>query len=239
MKLRHLSKLMSLFWPVLLVMTACFPDANDQSLPPDQQEPLPVANTRTNDADSEAGETEDYFNTNRVIWQKPDMILNQLGNLEGKTVADIGAGTGFFAMRMAHKAERVIAIDIDRRFIDYLDSVKVLELPEEIQTRLETRLGDPNDPKLKANEVDAVIIVNTFMYIQNKIEYLRRLKSAIKPGGRLLIVDFKKKRTPIGPPQSLRIPIHEIEELFYEAGYKNIIANDTALDYQYILVGDR
>ena len=229
-------KLSPLLLLLSLLLTACFPDHNDQSLPPEQQGPTPL---EQQDSTTAPGIDSVYENTNRVIWQKPDMILQQLGDLSGKTVADIGAGTGFFALRLAQIADKVIAIDIDQRFVSYIDSVKVLQLPEGMQSRLETRLAAPDDPYLQPNEVDAVVIVNTFMYIQNKLEYLQRLKRSIKPGGRLLIVDFKKKRTPIGPPQSLRIPIHEIEDLFYQAGYKNIIANDTSLDYQYILVGDK
>jgi SAM-dependent methyltransferase len=187
----------------------------------------------------DAGKTEDYRNTNRVIWQKPDMILELLGDLKDKTVADIGAGTGFFTIPLAGKAQKVIAIDIDPRFVGYIDSVKIIKLPEGLHDRIETRFAKPEDPMLKSNEVDAIIIVNTFMYIQDKPAYLQKLKSAIRPGGRLLVVDFKKKRTPFGPPVHLRYPIHEIEELFYAAEFKNIVANDMALEYQYIIIGDR
>lgn len=188
--------------------------------------------------DSE-GVTEDYENTNRVIWQKPDLVLNLLGNLKGKTVADIGAGTGFFALRMAQKADKVIAIDVDPRFTAYLDSVKVLELPEHLQSRLETRLAAANDPKLGTEEVDVVTIVNTFMYLPRQVEYLRTLKRGLKPGGKLLIVDFKKKRTPVGPPVEIRTDLHTAEEALYQAGFRNIFANDTALDYQYIITAQK
>ncbi|HMN91223.1 MAG TPA: class I SAM-dependent methyltransferase [Saprospiraceae bacterium] len=185
------------------------------------------------------GIAEDYINTNRVIWQKPDMIIDLLGDLSGKTVADIGAGTGFFALRITPRAKKVIAIDIDSRFVNYLDSVKVLELPENMQSRLEARLAEPNDPHLKPGEVDIIMIVNTFMYIQNKIDYLKILHRGLSPQGRLLIVDFKKKRTPIGPPSEIRTPIHEVEEALYTAGYRNIQTNDTALDYQYIITAEK
>ncbi|HQU58985.1 MAG: methyltransferase [Phaeodactylibacter sp.] len=181
----------------------------------------------------------DYVNTNRVIWQKPEVVINLLGDLSNKTVADIGAGTGFFAFRMAQKAKKVIAIDIDPRFISYLDSVRVLELPEQYQDRLETRLALPDDPKLQPNEANVVIIVNTFMYIKNQTEYLENLKKGIAPGGMLLIIDFKKKRTPLGPPSNIRVPLFQIEEQLYKAGYRDIQTNDTALDYQYIVTARR
>lgn len=185
------------------------------------------------------GITEDYENTNRVIWQKPDMIIDLLGDVSRKTVADIGAGTGFFALRIAPLAKKVIAIDIDRRFVEYLDSVKVLELPENLQSHLETRLAQPNDPNLKPGEADVILIVNTFMYIKNRTEYLEILKKGMAKGGKLIIVDFKKKRTPIGPPSEIRVPIHEVEEALYATGFNNIQTNDTALDYQYFVMAEK
>lgn len=178
---------------------------------------------------------EDYDNTNRVVWQKPEVVIDLLGNLEEKTVADIGAGTGFFAFRLTPRAKKVIAIDIDQRFISYLDSVKVLELPENVQGRLEARLGLPNDPRLAPGEADVVIIVNTFMYIKDQLAYLENLKKGISDGGTLLIIDFKKKRTPLGPPSQIRVPLFEVEEKLIQAGYKDVATNDTALDYQYIV----
>ena len=184
------------------------------------------------------GFDKDYTNTNRVIWQKPEMVIELLGDVQNKTVADIGAGTGFFALRLAPEAGKVIAVDIDSRFTEYLDSVKVFELPENMQDRLETRLAEPADPRLSPNEADVVMIVNTYMYINNRVPYLKNLRKALKPGGRLLIIDFKKKRTPIGPPSEIRIPLYKVEEELYEAGYQNIQTNDTALDYQYILMAE-
>jgi 2-polyprenyl-3-methyl-5-hydroxy-6-metoxy-1,4-benzoquinol methylase len=194
---------------------------------------IPVSNGKRN-----PGITETYENTNRVIWQKPDLVIDLIGDLEGKTVADIGAGTGFFALRLVRQAKKVIAIDIDRRFVQYLDSIRVLELPENLQNRLEPRLATPTNPNLRSGEADVVVIVNTFMYIKNQVDYLKNLQKGMSPGGKLIIVDFKKKRTPIGPPGEIRLPIHEVEEALYEAGFNNITTNDTALDYQYFVMAE-
>ncbi|NUO00402.1 MAG: class I SAM-dependent methyltransferase [Saprospiraceae bacterium] len=229
---------------LLLTINACGgkPEEQDNTgdIPPQQTSATaPDTNSSTNGKTLSEGLTEDYTHTDRVIWQKPDMVLNLLGGLDGKAVADIGAGTGFFTLRMAQKARKVIAIDIDPRFINYLDSIKTLELPEQFQTRIETRLGKPDNPQLKTGEVNVVVIVNTFMYIRDQVGYLKILREALTPGGKILIVDFKKKRTPVGPPNDIRVPIHIVEEALYEAGYKNVLANDTALDYQYILVAER
>ncbi len=229
---------------MLLTFNACGdkPDDKENTSDATEQNPAvtaPNTNLGANGKTLSEGLTEDYTHTDRVIWQKPDMVLNLLGGLDGKAVADIGAGTGFFTLRMAQKARKVIAIDIDPRFINYLDSIKMLELPEQFQSRIETRLGKPDDPQLKTGEVDLVVIVNTFMYIRDQVAYLKILRNALTPGGKILIVDFKRKRTPVGPPNDIRVPIHVVEEALYEAGYKNVLANDTALDYQYILVGER
>ncbi len=214
-----------------LTASACRPNTSRSAehMPPTSDTAQAENSTRR------PGIADDYLNTNRVIWQKPELILDLLGDLSNKTVADIGAGTGFFSLRLVPKAKKVIAIDIDRRFINYLDSVKVLELAEPLQPRLETRLATPSDAQLRPSEADVVIIVNTYMYIKERVNYLRNLKNGIADGGTLLIIDFKKKRMPLGPPQDIRVPLFQTEEELYEAGYRDIVTNDTALDYQYII----
>ena len=221
----------ALFILSLIGLSACRNDSAP-ALPP------PSADTTDQSSDvppRKPGIADDYLNTNRVIWQKPDLVLQQLGDLKDKTVADIGAGTGFFSLRLASVAKKVIAIDIDPRFVSHLDSLKKLELPTDIQPRLETRLAKPNDPNLRPSEADVVVIVNTYMYIKDRVGYLRNLKNGLSDGGRLLIVDFKKKRMPLGPPQDIRVPLFLAEDELYEAGYRDIATNDTSLDYQYII----
>lgn len=201
--------------------------------------PKTVNSSRPYSASLGSGMTDDYINTNRVIWQKPDMIINMLGDIVEKKVVDVGAGTGYFSLRLAKKADHVIALDIDPRFTNYLDSIKILELPDNQQGRLEARLTTPDDPKLRENETDFVIIVNTYMYLDDRIEYLRKLRKGVREEGKILIVDFKKKRTPIGPPSEIRVPLYKVEEELYEAGFKNVQTFDTALDYQYIVIARR
>ena len=193
------------------------------------------ANEKPADQNQTQEETEDYRNTNRDIWQKPEMIIDLLGDLNDKTVADIGAGTGFFTLRLAQNAGKVIATDIDQQ---YIDSLSQLSLPSDYRGRVEPRLTPPDDPLLKDGEVDAVLIVNTFPLIENKEAYLQKLKKGIKPGGKLMIVDFKRKRTPIGPSPNLRLPLYRVEDMFYTVGFKNIQALDMALDYQWIIIGE-
>ncbi|MGB0932606.1 MAG: class I SAM-dependent methyltransferase, partial [Chitinophagales bacterium] len=83
----------------------------------------------------------------RIKWQKPYQVIDKL-DIEGKTVVDIGAGTGYFAFRMLNKAKKVIAVDVDKRFIDYMNQRK-RQVPDSLKSRFETRLGELNDPMLK------------------------------------------------------------------------------------------
>ena len=176
----------------------------------------------------------DYESKDRLIWQKPDMIITRLGDLSQQTVVDLGAGSGFFAFRLVTKAKKVIALDIDQRFITYMDSAK-MEIPIELRARFESRLVDTDNPKLKAGEANAVIIVNTYMYIENRANYLCLLKAGIAKGGKILIVDYKEKNIPVGPPVSIKVPLSTVEKELKQAGFKQIISDDTSLDYQYIV----
>lgn len=196
-------------------------------------------NNTTPVEDADTGFFETYETTNRGIWQKPDLILETLGDLSDKVVADIGAGTGYLTLRTVPKAKKVIAIDIDPRFVTYLDSVRMNGLAETYRDRLEPRLAQPNNPNLQPQEADVVTIVNTYMYIENRAEYLQTLRRGMADNARLLIIDFKKKNTPIGPPSEIRIPLYQVEKELKAAGFTNVKTNDAALDYQYIVMGKR
>ena len=240
------------FFYLLMAMTVllsngCQPNGSntiDQSdsneLPSEVNSTQPNSEPSTNDQSSNDIK-EDYINTNRVIWQKPNVVIDFMGDISDKVVADIGAGTGYFAFRIARKAKKVIAIDIDQKFIQYLDSAKVMELTEADQPRLEARFAQPDDPNLKAEEADIIIMVNTYMYIPEniRINYLRKLLNALPKGGKILILDFKRKKTPLGPPQEDRVPLYVAELNLEEAGFTQIETNDKALDYQYLIMGTK
>jgi SAM-dependent methyltransferase len=176
----------------------------------------------------------DYNSRDRLIWQKPDMVINRLGDLSNKTVVDLGAGTGFFAFRVIPKAKKTIALDIDQRFITLMDSAKQ-ELPSELRPRFEARLVETDNPMLKKGEADAVIIVNTYMYIENRVAYMQRLRQGMSKGGLVLIVDYKEKTIPVGPPVSAKVPLALVEKELRQAGFKVTVSDDTSLDYQYIV----
>jgi SAM-dependent methyltransferase len=175
----------------------------------------------------------------RVIWQKPEIIIEKLGDIHDKTVADIGASTGFFAFRLVPKAKKVVAVEIDPKCISFMDSIEHTQFPEELKNRFEARLAVPNDPKLKAAEVDDIVMINIYTYLPNRVEYLRTVRHGIIKGGKILIIDFKKKHIAVAPPMNERLEMNQVEHELRLAGYKNIVVDDTSLDYQYIVMATR
>ncbi|HMY83147.1 MAG TPA: class I SAM-dependent methyltransferase [Saprospiraceae bacterium] len=194
--------------------------------------PDPVPN------DSVTTMTESDNEPDRVIWQKPDMILDLLGNLSDKVVADIGAGTGFFTFRLLQHAGKVIAVDIDKVPLDRMSQLS-RKLDTAISNKLEIKLAKPNDPELKPASVDVIFMSNTYMYIQNRVPYLKNLIQYLKPHARILIIDYKKKSIPFGPPIEERVDLGTVEEELMKAGYKIIKSDDVSLDYQYIVLAER
>lgn len=177
-------------------------------------------------------------NVGRSSWQQPDLVVNKLGDLEGKVVADIGAGTGYFVLRLAYKNAKVIAIDIDPLMINYIESFKE-NLPKEVQNNITTRLAKPDNPMLLEKEVDKVIIINTASYISELEDYLTILQKGIKSQGTIMILDYKNKIIDIpAPPLDDRVSIGTLQTYLANAGYKNIIVDDTSLEYQYIITAE-
>jgi SAM-dependent methyltransferase len=220
--------------------------ASLQGCQPEGMRPTPATNGNgetpapTSEGPSKAVLTSDsdYDYQDRAIWQKPDLVISLLGNLEGKTVADIGAGTGYFTFRLVPRAKKVIGIDIDRRFIHFMDSIKA-KRSDLYGERFESRLAKVDDPLLGPEEADAVMIVNTYGYIENRVAYLKTLIKGMSPGARLLIIDFKKINLPIGPPDQYKVAMRQAESELASAGFKLEEVNAKMLDYQYIIIASK
>lgn len=231
--------LASLLLALALLSGCSASDQQDKVTFTEQQAPDSPAAPATpalTDAHSFEAQVQAYESKDRVFWQKPELVISKMGDLSDKVVADIGAGSGYFARRLAMRAKRVIAIDIDPRFIHFMDSLKMVEQLD----RFETRLAEPMDPRLDSGEVDIVLMVNTYLYLPDRVAYLKNLKKSIKPGGRIFIIDFKKKKIPItDPPARIRIPLYQVEQELEAAGYRIVESDDTSLDYQYIIVAER
>jgi len=224
---------------VLLISMACKREMDSSSHHPyknthEYPDPGPAPTT------SESGELA-LDEGNRWIWQKPELVLERLGNLDNKIVADIGAGPyGYFSFRIAAQTpvRKVVAVDIDPAVNEFIEEAKNI-LPEGSRERIEARLATPNDPMLNEEEVDIILMVNLSFYLADRIDYFKKLQRGVKPGGKIVIIDFKKRDTPIGPGINERIALGQIEAELKEAGYINISSDDRTLDYQYIITAEK
>lgn len=198
---------------------------------PAAPEPESAANQYMHQADFDQLATH-FEDPARAEWQKPEKVITRLGPLDGKIVADIGAGTGYFTFPIAKQAAKVIAIDIDQRFLDFIAQKKA---KQKIGDKIETRLTVPDSPGLKAQEVDLVLIVDTYHHIENRVEYFRKLKPDLRENGSLVIIDFKKEKTPQGPPPELRVAQAKVETELKAAGFTIVSTDRDLLPYQYII----
>lgn len=170
-------------------------------------------------------------------WKIRDEVIEKLGDIRGQTIADIGAGVGYLSFKLLLRQANVIATDMDSNSIQMINSISIINLNDEQKERFETRLAEEGDPLLLDNEVDKVMMMHLIGFIDNKRNYLANLRKAIKPGGQLMIMDFKMKRLPEGyPTKEYKVYPDELEELLYEIGYDDIVIDDTTLEYEYIII---
>lgn len=219
-----------LFFAAVLLSWGCKQSSADDAA----ADPPPSGETNPNAYEEEVNL---YESADRVIWQKPDLVVDQLGDIDGKVVADLGAGTGYFSRRIAYKGAKVIAIDIDPKAIRWMEEQKS-RFPVELRDRLIIRMAEADDPKLETDEVDIVLLVNTYSYIRDRVNYFTRLRNAIRQGGSVVIIDFKKKETRFGPSLDERIGHEEIIDELEKAGYRITSVDQHSLEYQYIIKAD-
>ena len=163
----------------------------------------------------------------RDAWQKPHEVVSALALKPEETIADIGAGTGYFSRRFARHAGKVFAVDIDQKLLD----IAAKDAP----STLSTILASPADPGLPAASVDTIFFCDVLHHISGRPAYYRKLRTALKPGGRLVVIDFFKKPLPVGPQPAMKLSEVEVQAELSAAGFRLDKSFDF-LPYQYFLV---
>ncbi|MBI3681153.1 MAG: class I SAM-dependent methyltransferase, partial [Acidobacteria bacterium] len=166
----------------------------------------------------------------RDAWQKPHEVITALNLRSDEVIADIGAGSGYFTRRFAHHAKLVYAVDIDTRLLERISKLNV--------PNIKTVLAAPDDRKLPEASVDAIFICDVLHHIDSRAAYHARLAKALKPGGRVVIVDFYKRKLPVGPPESMKLSEEQVIGEFQAAGFVKTQSFDF-LPHQYFLVFTR
>lgn len=176
----------------------------------------------------------------RDDWNKPDLIMDALGIADGARVADLGAGGGWFTIRLARRIGPngiVYAQDIQTQMIEAINR----RVQQEGLVNVKTILGTPTDPKLPAGELDAVLIVDAYREMDEPArpqviqELLQRISRALKPTGRVGIVDFLPGDGGPGPAAEDRVKPETIITTVEASGLR-LQSRETVPPFQYLLV---
>ncbi|MEQ1759585.1 MAG: class I SAM-dependent methyltransferase [Vicinamibacterales bacterium] len=171
----------------------------------------------------------------RAEWQKPEQIMDALAIADGATVADIGAGAGWFTIRLARRVGPngiVYAQDVQRQMLDAIRR----RVSREGLNNVQTRLGVGSNPNLPARTLDAVLVVDVYPEVEDRIAFLRNLAAALKPGGRIGVVNYTPGNGGPGPApaEGVRVAEAAVEADARQAGLR--VVSRAGLTYQYLLV---
>lgn len=172
----------------------------------------------------------------RNRWQKTARVVAALRLKKGGKAADIGCGPGHFAIPMAKavgEEGRVYAVDVEPRMLDVL-----AERAAAAKAYGLVGLLSPDGDALPPEPVDAILIVNVLHHVERRARYLRSLATRLAPGGRIAIVDFHDRETPVGPPVDHRLSRADALASVKEAGLR-VLREERFLPYQYFLIVGR
>jgi predicted methyltransferase len=170
----------------------------------------------------------------RDAWQKPHQVIQALSLRPDAVIADIGAGTGYFAVRFANMvpAGKVYAVDVEPDMVRYLAE----RAKKEKRANLVAVKGAAGDPRLP-EKADLVVLVDAYHHIGQRERYFRALAGSLKPGGRIAVIDFRMD-SPSGPPKSARVAPERVKAELAAAGYA-LAEEHGFLPRQYFLVFTR
>jgi ubiquinone/menaquinone biosynthesis C-methylase UbiE len=142
----------------------------------------------------------------REAEETPDAALDAIGIARGETVADVGAGAGYFTWRMAERVGptgKVYANDIQPEMLDLLRK----NIAARHLTNVETVLGTEDDPKLPSGQIDLILLVDVYHEFSQPQKMLRKMRESLKPAGRLVLLEYRKEdpNVPIRPEHKMSV----------------------------------
>jgi ubiquinone/menaquinone biosynthesis C-methylase UbiE len=169
----------------------------------------------------------------RDAYQKPHEVIEALALKPGEIVADIGSGSGYFTLRMAHRigaTGHVYGVDVSADMIRHLNE----RIRDGGVLNASTILARPDDPLLP-QKVDRFVIVDVWHHVDDQAKYLALMKKQLKPGGQIVMIDFHKRDLPVGPPAAMKIAREDLIAQMEKAGF-SVAREHTFLPYQYFVV---
>jgi ubiquinone/menaquinone biosynthesis C-methylase UbiE len=155
----------------------------------------------------------------RFLFENPDAILSEIGVNLGHVVADIGAGTGFFTLPLAEyvgRKGRVYALDTSPTMI------KELRKRTKKLKQVKSMHSQENRFPIKNENLHFALLVNMIHELDDWRRFLKEVHRVLKPGGRICVIDWKKKKMKMGPPLEIRLTKKRIGEMLRQSGYGRI-----------------
>jgi ubiquinone/menaquinone biosynthesis C-methylase UbiE len=158
----------------------------------------------------------------RDEYQKPAQVVDALRLRPGMHLADLGAGSGYFTRRFVEalgETGKVYVVDIEPEALKHVERrLAQVHRPSQAVFILAT----PENPKIPIESVDLIFVCNTYHHIENRTKYFRTLKSSLKPGGRIAIIDFyhDDRSGELGFPKRHLVPQEKVTDEMTAAGYR-------------------
>ena len=169
----------------------------------------------------------------RAAWQKPEQIMDVLHVADGSKVADIGAGAGWFTIHLARRVGPngiVYSQDVQREMLEAITRRVEREGLQNVQT---TR-GEGSNPHLPVAGLDAIVVVDAYQEVEDRVTFLKNLARALKPNGLIGVVNWKPGRGGPGPTENVRVDKASVTADVRAAQLR--IVDEETLPYQYMLV---
>lgn len=171
----------------------------------------------------------------RDLQQKPDLVIHLIAPLKGLKVVDIGVGSGYFSFHLLKAEAFVTGADVDDNFLNHVAQ----RFPQKEYPNFTALKIDFDNPKMGTGNYDMAFTSNTYHHIQNRVEYLKKVKLGLKKNGRVVIFDFKKnshKEAHFGPPQKMRVALEIVEDELKKAGFGKIVVNNNDFQDHYLVI---
>ena len=167
----------------------------------------------------------------RDEWQRPAALVAELAIQPDEVVVDLGTGTGYFVEALSQAVPRgqVIAVDLEPNLLKFVEQ----RVAKGKLKNVVTRLAEKDDPKL-VERLDLVLVVDTYHHIGQRSSYFKKLSKQLSERGRVVIVDFRMGRFPVGPDDSHKLAPDVVEREMKLGGYA-LCKSWNGLPYQYVL----
>jgi ubiquinone/menaquinone biosynthesis C-methylase UbiE len=182
---------------------------------------------------SHADLIERFEDPNRDRQQRPDVVMGLLAPLKGVRLIDIGVGSGYFTKHFLDAGAQVTGADVDDKFLQHSSK----RFSGQAFSALKIAY---DDPQMSEAQYDLAFMANTYHHIDDRVNYLKKVRAGLKPSGRFVVFDFKKNvKHTSGPPLSMRISLPEVLRELRAAGFQELTVHEQDFPDHYLVIALR